>query len=112
MDRLACIGQQAPSLLQFLLRLRNVFVVVTIHPRLQPLNLPLVNLVHDTVATDTCLDGVEKLVEGASAEQLDVLARRTDAREDVVVVGYPVRLKEDVVTGKTQHLAAVATLAK
>jgi hypothetical protein len=64
------------------------------------------------VTTDTDLDGGEKLVEGASAKKVDVLAMRTGAREGVVVVGCPVRLEEDVVTGKTQHLVAVATLGK
>jgi prephenate dehydrogenase len=60
------------------------------------------------VTSDTRLDGVEKLVEGASAEQLDVLAMRTDAREDVVVVGCPVRLEEDVVT-ETERRSAGPT---
>jgi hypothetical protein len=51
--------------------------------------------------TDMQLDGGEELFEGASAEQLDVLARRTGAREDVVVVRLPVRLEEDVVAGES-----------
>ena len=53
------------------------------------------------MATDTQLDGGEKLFEGASTEQLAVLAQRTGTREDVVVVGFPARLGDDVVTGES-----------
>lgn len=112
LDRLARFVQQAQSLPKLLFRLRSVLRVAAIHPRLQPLDLPLMKPHHDAVATDTHLDGGEKFIEAASAEQFDVLARRTGAREDVVVVGVRIRLEEDVVAGETQDLVAVATLGE
>ena len=92
LDRLVRVVHQAPSLPQLLLRLCNLLLVVISHPRFKLLDPPLVNLYHGTVTNGTHLDGVEKLVVGASAEKLDILARRTGAREDVVVIGFPVRL--------------------
>ena len=58
------------------------------------------------------LDEAEKLGEGVSVKQSDVPARHTSTHKDVVIVGCLVRLEEDVVTGKTQHLVVVATLGE
>ena len=119
LDRLVSVIQHAPSL-----RLRNDLAVVTSHPRLQPLDLPLVNLDHDTVTTNTDFQLMEarslsdKLLASISqrrecrAARRKLLARCTGTRKDVVVVGCPVRLEEDVVTGKTQHIVAIATLSE
>lgn len=64
------------------------------------------------MTTYTHLDGAEKLVEGTSAELLEILARCTGVREDIIIIGCPVRLEKEVVTGKTQHLVAVVTFGE
>ena len=100
-DLLVRLIQLIPSISQRPFFFSNAAFIVTVQPRLKLLDMIFVDLDHDALLTDFHLNRPKELVEGAGAEQLDTLARRTSVSELVVFVCCCSSVEEHMVTGDT-----------